>query len=66
MSGVRYGTEGSVRFAGVTVFARMVGATPPTVRKWIAAGMPAVRVDRHWRIDVVRAVRWMRKAHPRG
>jgi len=66
MSGVRYGTDVPVQFAGVTTFARMVGATPSTVREWIRRGMPAVRVDRHWRIDVAGAVRWMRKAHRRG
>jgi hypothetical protein len=62
MQGIRKCADVDVdaRFDSVSVFAARVGATPVTVRKWIAQGMPAVRVDRYWRVDVQRAVQWMR------
>lgn len=44
----------------VPTFAKQVSASPATVRGWIAMGMPALRVDRHWRIEVEAALTWLR------
>ncbi len=53
----------SPTFVSVSDFAYRVSASRVKVREWIALGMPACRVDRHWRIELERALEWMRGAH---
>lgn len=48
----------------VPAFAKRVSASAATVRKWIALGMPACRVDRHWRVELEPALAWMRRSSP--
>ena len=52
----------AVTFVSVNNFGRRAKASPVTVREWIRRGMPACRVDRHWRIDLEAALAWMRTA----
>lgn len=47
-------------FVTVSVFAKLVSAKTPRVRKWIAEGMPSIRADRHWRVEVEPALAWLR------
>lgn len=47
-------------------FAAMTGFSRPTIHKLIRDGMPAVRVDRHWRVEVVPALAWMRSRSAAG
>lgn len=50
-----------VVFVTVTDFAHRVSASRALVRAWIGRGMPACRVDRHWRIELEAALEWMRR-----
>ena len=55
-------SENVPTFLSVSAFGRQVKASPVTVRRWIQRGMPACRVDRHWRIDVQAALAGLREA----
>lgn len=55
------GASPEVVFVTVSNFAHRVSASRALVRTWIGRGMPACRVDRHWRIELAAALEWMRR-----